>query len=188
MIPPCLAASRPGSALLSQPQLLLFVLVALVWIFKAIQRAVAGSASPPRPGGQAGRAGPDIEDEDRARRVREEILRKVTERQLGRGAAPAARAERRPARSRPVIPELAAYGAGVQPGEGEAARVSRAEPAQPAGAGSIAGSVFTPGPSRGSHWLDTLRTRDGVRGAVLAREILGPPLALRQWRYSPLGE
>jgi hypothetical protein len=184
MILPCLAAAEPGSGL--PPQLLIFALIALVWVFKAIKRAVAGPASPPRPGGQSGRAGPDADDEERARRVREEILRKVTERQLDRKGAPAARAERRTAA--PTIPALAAYGTGLPPGDGAPAPLAGAAPLRPIEAPSIAGSVFAPGPARGSHWLDTLRTQDGVRGAVLAREILGPPLALRQWRYSPLGQ
>jgi hypothetical protein len=182
MILPCLAAAEPGSGL--PPQLLIFALIALVWVFKAIQRAVSGPASPPRPGGQSGRAGPDT-DEERARRVREEILRKVTERQQGRRDAPAARTERRTAA--PTIPALSAYGAGLPPGDGAPAPLPGAAP-RPIEAPSIAGSVFAPGPARGSHWLDALRTQDGVRGAVLAREILGPPLALRQWRYSPLGQ
>jgi hypothetical protein len=36
-----------------------------------------------------------------------------------------------------------------------------------------------PGPRAGAWWLDELRARDSVRRAIVAREILGPPVALR---------
>jgi len=167
MIRVALASSAGGGF---PPQLLLFVVVFLVWIFKAIQRAVAGPSAPTRPGSRPGQAGPELSDDERERRVRDEILRKVTERQLGRRAAPGT------ARVAP------APAAGPSAG-----RVAQAPAfAAPASSPPIAAAASEP--SRGSRWLDDLRTRDGVRGAVLAREILGPPLALRPWRYSPLGE
>jgi hypothetical protein len=167
MIPARLAASSAGSGF--PPQLLVFVVVLVVWIFKAIQRAVAGPSAPARPGS---RAGPELSDDERERRVREEVLRKVTERQLGRRAASgtprAAATASAPGRMAPAFASAAAQPPAL------AARPGVAAPALE--------------PPRGSHWLDDLRTRDGVRGAVLAREIMGAPLALRPWRYSPLGE
>jgi hypothetical protein len=47
--------------------------------------------------------------------------------------------------------------------------------APPAGA-AAAGA---PAKTAGALWLDELRSRDSARRAILVREILGPPIALR---------
>jgi len=171
-----LAASSPGKWLLSQPQVLFFLLVAVVWLVNALKRALGGAAAQ-GPGGQPGRAGQDPDDGERARRVREEILRKVTERQLGRAPAQAERAGRQasaPRARRSTPPPYVA-----QPQELESAGIAMARVRAAAAPLTVAAAPAA-GPSQGALWLDALRSREGIRRAVLVREILGPPLALRR--------
>lgn len=174
------AAKSPGDWLLSQPQLLFFLLVVVVWAVNAIKRTVAGGAAPPGPASRAGEAAPEGDDDERTRRVREDILRKVTERQLGR--AQAERAVRREAARRvPVAsvstPQAWATVEGDQAGrEGVQAPPVIARAAPPAAAPA---PMAAPTPQHPHPWLEILQNRDGVRKAVIAREILGPPVALR---------
>jgi len=167
-----LAAGGPGTWLQSQPQVLFFLLVAVVWLINAVKRALAG---PKAQGGRPARAGEDPDDRERARRVREEILRKVTERQLDRAPAQAERAPRQTAAPRPRRPIPPPFVA--RPQEIESVGI----PMVPVRAADAPLAVApAAGPSPGAMWLDALRSREGVRRAVLVREILGPPLALRR--------
>jgi hypothetical protein len=178
---PLSAERSPGSWLLSQPQLLFFLLVAVVWLLNVIKRMV-GVAAAPKAQGEAAAEGPG--EDERTRRVREEILRKITERQLGSRTAVRAENERRALVAQAAARAAQDYGRVLR--EKEAAAVAQslqerladlqgsAPTARPAGS-----VVAAPAPSAGSVWLGELRTRDAVRRAIVAREILGPPVALR---------
>ncbi len=185
-----LAAANPLERLLSQPQLLVVIFAGIVWVLKLLGKAKAAASrasNAPRSPRQlesdaaesaARRA---MEDEERAQRVREDILRRIAERR--------ARAEGglRPASVRPerVLPPP------LVPMEfrGEPEPVVRsavlppAEPRAPAPLvsrpPSVAAGVVPPGSAPGIPWLDELRTPETARRAILLREILGPPIALR---------
>ena len=177
------ASSNPLDWLLSQPQLLVVVFAGAVWLMNMIaraRRASSGADDAPERGrgqGPVPSAG-DVDVDERARRVRAEILRKIAER---RGIAPTAQ----PARARierwapappEIAPEAAPRAAGVPatvPGVPPlpAPQAPRAGPAPALGG--------APGATPGAVWLDELRGRDSVRRAILVREILGPPIALR---------
>ena len=192
MTMPPLAASDPRNWLLTQPQLLFVLFAGAVWVFKMIARARASAsnrargsqeAERPEPGGQGPPAGQDPDDEFRARRVREEILRKIAERRAGSLAPQPAliRAERMAIEPPPIAGEAPAGSRGAADAAA-AVRVAGVQPlaTAPTGlppAGALLGGA--PGPSAGALWLDVLRSRDTVRRAILVREILGPPIALR---------
>jgi hypothetical protein len=171
------AASGPGTWLQSQPQVLFFLLVAVVWLINAVKRALAGSKAQGQGGQPPARAGQDPDDDERARRVREEILRKVTERQLGRAPAQAERAPRQTVAPRPRRPMPPPYVS--RPQEIESAGIPMV-PVRSADAPPGVAAAPAAGASQGAMWLDALRSREGIRRAVLVREILGPPLALRR--------
>jgi hypothetical protein len=61
----------------------------------------------------------------------------------------------------------------AQEGASAMTLIPQAAPAAVLAAGTTA--ARTPG----SLWLEELRSRDSVRRAILVREILGPPIALR---------
>jgi hypothetical protein len=144
---------------------------------------VSQGADGPESGGKAEAAGRDLEDEERARRVREEILRKIAERRAGAGAPQPARgrtelqAPRPPAipRALPAANRLSAGGTAA-PVSAVAAQSPTIPPAFP---GAIPPAASAQAPTAGSLWLDELRSRDSARRAILVREILGPPVALR---------
>ncbi len=185
------ASPDPGSWLVSHPQLIVVLFVGAMWLIKLINRArtaASGPESVPQEagglgtGGQGGPPGQDLDDEERTRRVREDILRKIAERRGGGAAAQPAPA--RGERQAPGPPALsrAALNIGRGPAEGNVGTKPRSteapvEPPVVALAGIVAGG--SPGPTAGSQWLEDLRSRDAVRRAILAREILGPPVALR---------
>jgi len=183
------AASDPRSWLLSQPQLLFLLFVGAVWLFKAIARARASTsdaargpqaAQGPEPVGRAGPAGPDPDDEYRSRRVREEILRKIAERRGGASGPLPARV--RVERLAPEPPAITRAAPGVGRGLAEATAPGLAGAKATAFSGgppAVPPVGGAPGPSAGALWLDDLRARDTVRRAILVREILGPPVALR---------
>jgi hypothetical protein len=184
------AATDPVNWLLSRPQLIFLFFAGAVWLIKLINRARAEASEPepePQAAGRLEAGGPDLDDEARTRRVREDILRKIAERRAG--AAPPQRAPVRDARPAPTAPATSGAASAGSRGSpvGPPAAVSSAIKAQ--AAGSLGGPPFAlpasplsgavPGPTAGSLWLDELRTRDSARKAILVREILGPPVAFR---------
>jgi len=157
-----------------------------VWLFNMIARARSAASNPegrppgerePAAGGPGGAPSGDPEDDERARRVRAEILRKIAERRTGPPALQPARArEERWSPGPPDIPEDALK-ANRGPAEGPSAAGAPARP--PGGAPAPIGAA-SPGLSAGAAWLEELRGRDSARRAILVREILGPPVALRR--------
>jgi hypothetical protein len=187
-----LAAVNPLERLLSQPQLLVVIFAGVVWLLKFLGRAKAAAtqaSNAPRPArpqesdaaeAAARRA---MEDEERAQRVREDIQRRIAERQARAegGLRPASvRPERVsppplvPARmfreAEPVIPSAA-----FPPVETRAPAMVPGRP--PAAAAAVGAGPL--GPPPGVLWLDELRSPETARRAILLREILGPPIALR---------
>ncbi|HXQ80562.1 MAG TPA: hypothetical protein VN775_04565 [Opitutaceae bacterium] len=186
-IPP-VAASDPRNWLLSQPQLIFLLFVGAVWLFKLIARArtsVSDAArgpqpAQPEPGGQAGSAAADTDDEYRSRRVREEILRKIAERRAGAAGPQPARIRVERLATEPPAIVRAAPTASRGPAEAAAPGFPGAQaPPSPGGRPDVSAAGGAAGPSAGALWLDDLRTRDTVRRAILVREILGPPVSLR---------
>jgi len=193
MTMPPVAASDPRSWLLSQPQLLFILFVGAIWLFRAIARARAAiseaargpqEARGPESADQGSPAGQEPDEEERTRRVRAEILRKIAERRAGALAAQPARV-----REERLAPEPAPI-LGTAPGgsRGPAQRTAAAagfRGTQTVSGESLGGPPAPPppggatGPAAGGQWLDDLRARNTVRRAILAREILGPPVALR---------
>jgi hypothetical protein len=172
-----------ASGLASYPQLIFLLFAGAVWLVNILARAKAARPGP-APGhvtpGEPDRGAPEApvaqesEAEERARRVREEILRKIAERH------PAAT----PRDLRSIIKE--AYerrepvGGFAKTGFPAAPATMPAGPAfppvaSPAGA-PPAGPQARPA---GAVWLEELRSHDSARRAILVREILGPPIALR---------
>ena len=112
--------------------------------------------------------------EERTRRVREDILRRIAERRAAAAApqAAGARAERPTPRQPVVFKAPAPAAATAPPAPLPAFELPAAPPAGPlAGVASV--------PTAGALWLEELRSRDSVRRAILVREILGPPIGLR---------
>ena len=175
------AAGNPGGWLLSQPQLLFFLFVAVVWLLKAVKRMAGGAAAPKAQ--EAAAAGGPGEDE-RTRRVREEILRKITERQLGARTAVRVENERRALVAQAAARAAQDYGRALREKESVAIAQSlqeRLADLQGAAPAAVPAAVVAaaPAPSAGSIWLGELRTREAARRAIIAREIMGPPVALR---------
>jgi hypothetical protein len=150
---------------------ILIAVAAVIAIWKKQRRASARSRGE---GPAAARADPD--EEERTRRVQAEIRRKIAQ----RGAWEDARADRAPpvAEPPPVADEAPsavslpmADGVPDLPVAPVPATFIQAVPAswepEPA---SIAPTV---------DWLAELRYQRGVRRAMVLREILGPPVALR---------
>jgi hypothetical protein len=185
-----LAASDPLGRLLSQPQVLVLVIAGVIWVLKLVGRMSSsasrrdGPAAEPRrqeteADEDAARRG--LEDDERARRVREDILRKIAERrvQAERVPPPPPRVQRIP--RLPLEPPRATVIPVREVPAEDAYPALRAAPAvrlapMPA---PVAAAAVGPGSSPGAVWLDELRTRDSARRAILLREILGPPVALR---------
>jgi len=146
---------------------------------------------------------PPGEDAERTRRVREEVQRKIVERRREAAARPGSWAESpsatpRPAeRSQPPLAPPVAASRPAPPADEEdvaEAALQRqqklAEQVRAMEAARTAAQVRTsalaafapPGASPGSppiDWLPELRDPRSVRRAVILREILGPPVALR---------
>lgn len=181
---PILAAEvSPISILLSKPQLLFLLGAGAVWFFKTLSRAKAASAArtpPPQDAGRedagslVGSSGRDTGDEERARLVREDILRKIEERRTPAAVrelqtmVKAAYQRRAPVKAAPSV--VAPAPVPVQP-------IPQPDPIAAPAAVSLAGVL--PVRTQGAVWLDELRSRDSARRAILVREILGPPVALR---------
>jgi hypothetical protein len=185
-----LAAVNPLERLLSQPQLLVVIFAGVVWVLKMLGKAKAAASrasNAPRPAGQpesdaaeaaARRA---MEDRERAQRVREDILRTIAERR--------ARAEEglRPASVRPerVLPpplapaRMSREAEPVFPSAPSPPLETRAPAMIPGRQVAAAVGAGPPGPPPGTLWLDELRSPETVRRAIVLREILGPPVALR---------
>ncbi len=184
-----LAAVNPLEQLLSQPQLRVVIFSGVVWVVEMLGKAKAAAArasNAPRPAGQqdseeaeaaARRA---MEDEERAQRVREDILRRIAERRArAEGAARPASARPERVLPPPLVPleldrepEPVVASAALPPAPVMVLRGPPAEAAAAAGTGPL-------GSSPGLPWLDELRTPETARRAILLREILGPPIALR---------
>jgi len=184
------AAFDLRSVLASQPQLLVVLFAGAVWLFKMIGRARRAASNPalepkegmpPAPDGGGGASGQDLDEETRTRRVREDILRKIAER---RGTASTAQPARfREERRAPVPPAIATTASSAVRGAAQGATGAAFPDAQPGGpqiaATAVPLAAGVPVPSAGALWLEELRTRDSVRRAILVREVLGPPVALR---------
>jgi hypothetical protein len=183
-----LLAASPLEQLLNHPQLLVVIVAGIAWALKLVGKASSAAARKAGPSVEGERreaeeaeeaARRSVEDEERARRVREEILRKIAERRAqATGAPPPA-----PPRVRRVPPPIEPPRVTVIPVEAVASRapapptfVSPLPAARPPPA-SIAAMAHGPAPV--SPWLEELRTPDAARRAILLREILGPPVALR---------
>ncbi len=183
MTPMLAAEANPVSILLSKPQLLFLLGAGAVWFFKTLSRAKAATAARPvtpqqtaqeGAGGLGDSAASETEDEERARQVREDILRKIEER-------------RTPAAVRELQSMVkAAYQdrTAARPAPASAAPVRVLAPApavpNPITAPALEPSAGAAAPrTAGAAWLDELRSRDSARRAILVREILGPPIALR---------
>jgi hypothetical protein len=175
--PPALSA-LPAS-LLAQPQVVFFLFVGAVWLFKAISRAKAAflkeergpqEPGPAKPAEEAGPVERSLSDEERAILVRRDILQKRAQRSAEAAALMRIPSERKAA----APPPLARGGA---PAATPAAQPPARAPSVAPAAVTLAG--YAPAPSPGAQWLDELRTRDSVRRAVLLREILGQPVGLR---------
>ena len=175
-------AHLASSGASSLPQLVFLLFAGAVWLVKILNRSKAPPASRPpvQPGPEAADSGDpgvplaqDSEAEERARRVREEILRKIAERHPSasvgelRGLVKAAYARREPVRG----------AAGPVPSTMQPAVIAPPAFAQ-AAPEAFSGNTL-PVKSAGAVWLDELRSHDSARKAILVREILGPPIALR---------
>ena len=167
----------------SLPQLVFVLFAGAVWLVKLLNRPKPSPAGPipdARRAEETQADEPDIaaaadpEAEERANRVREEILRKIAERNPSASAGQlrslvrAAYQRREPVGGAAERPSSAALPARM-------AKQAVPPPAPPAGA-AAAGA---PARSAGAAWLEELRSRDSARHAILVREILGPPIALR---------
>jgi hypothetical protein len=174
------------AALVLQPQIVFFLIIGVMWLFKAISRAKAAFLGEQRPQQEADRpksaekAGPveaSLSAEERALLVRQDILKKRAQRQAEAAAFMGVPSERQ-APAPPPLVRTAPTQAAAKPAA--AAGYTGALPRAPVFAtpvGLLAPAV--PVPSAGSLWLDELRGRDSARRAILVREILGQPVALR---------
>jgi hypothetical protein len=183
------AATDPINWLLSKPQLIFLFFAGAVWLIKLINRARAETRDPEPETRETGRLeanGRDPDEAQRTRRVREDILRKIAERRAGTAAPPPRVREARPG---PATPAIAGAASSGNRGTSQGAAATGSAVVQAPVAGPLAGTPFAPPasplsggvpiPTAGSLWLDELRTRDSARRAILVREILGPPVALR---------
>ena len=172
-----------ASGLASYPQFIFLLFAGAVWLVNILARAKA-SRPGPAPGhatpGEPDRGGPvepvaqESEAEERARRVREEILRKIAERH------PAATTRDLRSIIKSAYERREPVGGYPKPGFPAASATIPAEPAIPPVA-PLAGAPQAGLQARpaGAVWLDELRSHDSARRAILVREILGPPIALR---------
>jgi hypothetical protein len=171
------------------PQFVFFLIIGVMWLFKAIGRAKAAflskerpqqEADRPKPAEQAGPVEMSLSDEERALLVRQDILQKRAKRQA-EIAALMGRPGERPAPAPPPLARKAPADTAAASAKGGAAAVYAAVPAR-APVPTLPLSPLAPvapAPSAGALWLDELRSRDSVRRAILVREILGQPVALR---------
>ncbi len=167
-----LLAASPDPGWMSS-QLVFVAIAGATWLFRMIKRSSDSrrqqEAKPAEPAASATLAELAREEEERTRRVREEIRRKIAERRAGAAAAPRVFEEK-------WEPEAQAGAVvGQAPAAASLPPPLRAPAPQPVAA--LQGGVS--GPSAGALWLEELRTRDSARRAILVREILGPPVALR---------
>lgn len=189
MIPGVLAAN-PLERLLSQPQLLVLFAAGVVWVLKLVAKASTSAARKAGPVAETNRREAEdseaaarraMEDDERARRVREEILRKIAARRSQAGRVP----PQTPPQIRPAPacvlepPRATVIPVSVESAEEKVPALPMASlPAFPrAAAPAAAPTLQASAPV--SPWLEELRTRDSARRAILLREILGPPVALR---------
>jgi hypothetical protein len=142
----------------------ILVAVAAVLALWVKQRRESARSRGERPGA-AGSGQPDPTEEERTRRVQEEIRRKIAQRnawQVAREEAPPVMTEEPPVEEGPV--EVPVLREAPQIPIQAQAPAYRAEPAPAAPA---------------DDWLTELRGTQGARRAMVLREILGPPVGLR---------
>jgi hypothetical protein len=165
-----------GAAL---PQLVFLLFAGAVWLVKLLSRPKASPAGPlpgpPRaeeaePDETGDPAAEDPEAEERARRVREEILRKIAERNPSASAGQLRNIVRAAYQRREPV------GGAAAPARAPTYAQQALAPAEPPAAPMAA---VTPAKSAGAVWLEELRSHDSARRAIVVREILGPPIALR---------
>lgn len=171
----------------------------LIWALVAIVGAVAAKKKAGQTKAARGEPSP-VDEAERTRRVREEVARKIAARQrqdagerLARLGAPPPPQPKPAAAPAPAIPpdlyewsgtarlEDEALTAPVRSEESRLAEEVRAVQARQA-APERASTPYTPPvvvTAPESPWLTELRQPGGARRAILLREILGPPLALR---------
>jgi|SRR5665213_3087893 len=158
--------SNPIEVVLKNLGTLLPVAVVFLGWLAATWKKLAKQSAPPRaPVRPAG------DEEERTRRIKEEVRRKIVER---RGApaptsapaplpAPAGDYLAEQARQERLAKEMAAIEAGLPP------PIAAHQPYAP--------SSSSPAPALG--WLEALRDPLNVRRAIVLREVLGPPMGLR---------
>jgi hypothetical protein len=147
----------------------ILVAVAAVIALWAKQRREAARSRGEAPGAPAsGR--PDPMEEERTRRVQEEIRRKIAQ----RNAWQAAREENPPAMTEEPPPMEEAPGPEEVAVLREAPPPPEPAPSLPARAAALPASAAPSG-----DWLTELRGTRGARRAMVLREILGPPVGLR---------
>ena len=172
---------------LNHIQILFLVAIAVVGILQRLKK--------PTEAEEARRATPTTAQEERTRRIQEEIRRRIMER---RGLAPAAPRsdddaeesrpfpaappmieEIQPVRVEPPIPVAALadgkIAAELKRQQEMAERVRELEAAKRSRATMVATAVAEPADQS----LPELLSRGGLRRAVVLREILGPPVGLR---------
>ena len=180
--------------ILEHLQVLFAVAIAVVAILQKLKQARSGEEPP-------GAAPKNPEDTERTRRLQEEIRRRIMER---RGLLPAAPPPRDVAEAAPGFPEAPPMIEEVRP---VVVAPPPLEPAKVAAtpdrsteferqqrlieqfreleASRQASTVTAPGPTgatRGApahRWLPDLRSPQGLRRAMVLREVLGPPVGLR---------
>jgi hypothetical protein len=186
-------------------RLVWLLLLAAGWVAQAVRKASAAAAK----ARAAQKSEPD--PVDRTRQVQQEVARKIAERRKGapppalpnwklppavgrplEAASPPLR-DRPPATWEEEVPSLLDFPSEVVVGlprsRGDAASASPAPAAMASTvAASAAPKVFSAVPAavlpRGSDLMADLRQPATVRRAILLREIIGPPVALRRSSHS----
>jgi hypothetical protein len=145
------------------PGTLLQILIALGVILSLWNKQRQAAARARGEGRPAGR--PDPLEEERTRRVQEEIRRKIADRNAWEEAR----------RAEPPQPGEAA------PVEAEPEPEPAAEAPRPVPAPQVPPERWDPPPAAAPprDWLGDLRETQGARRAIILREILGPPVGLR---------
>jgi hypothetical protein len=180
--------------ILGHLQVLFAVAIAVVAVLQKLKQARSGEEPP-------GAALKNPEDGERTRRIQEEIRRRIMER---RGLLPAAPPPRDVAEAAPGFPEAppmieAVRPVVVAPPSLEPAKVAATldrsteferqqrliEQFRELEASRQASTVTVPGPTGATmtapahRWLPDLRSPQGLRRAMVLREVLGPPVGLR---------
>jgi len=173
----------PISLLTRNPRLLLVLVAGAAWLFKNLLSAVR--ARPAVRPGEGGMGGAGAEDEaERTRRVQEEVRRRIAEK----------RSEWRPAEGEPMDPfeveipssppEFAAPRPSVGPTPPRRVPIQPQASVQAPVPTQVAKPTLAPAPvpataSAGADLLLEIHNPMQARRAIILREVLGPPVALR---------